>query len=129
MKITHRLFITIIIVNTSMVISLNIMKEEKRLMPHPKKKERPMIYYLIENKITGWYFCNKSTHPEASVRRHFHRAQNPKRDDYDCQFYRDIRKYYEEGDWKISYSLEMPENVARRAHYLPPQEKEKEWTE
>lgn len=90
-------------------------------MPHPKKKLRIMSYYLITNKATGWYFCNKSQRPEASVRHHFHRARNPEREDYNCKFYQDIRQYGEEG-FTISFSLEMPETVERRAHYMPPQE-------
>lgn len=90
-------------------------------MPHPKKKIRPMIFYLITNKETGWYFCNKSTRPETSVRHHFHRALNPNREDYNSKFYSDIREYGEDG-FTIEYSLEMPENVKRRAHYLSPEE-------
>ncbi len=88
-------------------------------MPHPKKKLRIMTYYLIKNRATGWYFCNKSQRPEASVRHHFHRALNPEREDYNCKFYQDIRQYGEEG-FDISFSLELPAGVTRRAHYMPP---------
>ena len=86
---------------------------------HPKKKIRIMTYYLITNKATGWYFCNKSQRPEASVRHHFNRANNPNREDYNCKFYKDIREYGEEG-FTVKFSIEMPEGVERRAHYMPP---------
>lgn len=92
-------------------------------MPYQKKKPHPMTYYLITNKETGWYFCNKSTHPQASARHHFSRAKNPMRKDYNCQFYQDIRKYGEDG-FTIEYSLELPSTVSRRAHYIAPSEVE-----
>lgn len=88
-------------------------------MPHPKKKPRVMTYYIIINKATRAYFVNKSTRPIASVRHHFHRANNPDRADYNCEFYKDIRKYGQEG-FDISYSLNAPIWMVRRAHYMPP---------
>ena len=90
-------------------------------MPHPKKKERIMTYYLMTNKSTGWYFCNKSTRPETSVRHHFNRSRNPERKDYNSKFYSDLRAYGEDG-FEVEYSIEMPEKVKARAHYLPPEE-------
>ena len=92
-------------------------------MPHPKKKERIMTYYIIINKTTGSYFINKSTKPETSVRHHFHRANNPSREDYNSKFYQDIRKYGENG-FDISYSIEPPEWMERRAHYIIKEEEE-----
>lgn len=87
-------------------------------MPHPKKEKLPMCYYIMINKTTMEYFVNKSTHPRTSVRHHFNRAKNPNRADYNSDFSIAIRTYGEEG-FDISYSLEVPEWMIRRAHYMP----------
>lgn len=87
-------------------------------MGKQKKKPHPMTYYIMINKANGNYFVNKSTNPIVSVRHHFHRAQNPEREDYNSDFYKDIRQYGLDG-FDISYSLEMPEWIERRAHYMP----------
>lgn len=71
------------------------------------------------NKATMEYFVNKSTHPRTSVRHHFNRAKNPNRPDYDSPFYQAIREYGEAG-FDISYTLDPPSWMERRAHYMPP---------
>lgn len=85
---------------------------------YPKKKPRIMTYYIMINKTTLNYFVNKSQRPKTSVRHHFHRANNPQRDDYNGDFYTALREYGEEG-FDISFSLEAPEWMVRRAHYMP----------
>lgn len=87
-------------------------------MPHPKREKRIMTYYIMINKVTMEYFVNKSTHPRTSVRHHFSRAKNPERADYNGPFYTAIREYGETA-FDISYSLEAPEWMTRRAHYMP----------
>ena len=87
-------------------------------MGGPKKVPHPMTYYIIINKINGKYFVNKSTHPEASVRHHFNRAKNPERKDYNGEFYTELREYGFE-NFDISYSLDPPLWMNRRAHYMP----------
>ena len=83
-------------------------------MPHPKKLKRTMEYFLIYHPETNSYFCNKSKNPKVSVRRQFHRAFNENRDDLDCEFYKDVRKYGVDA-FLVRYSIEMPEFCECRA--------------
>lgn len=86
-------------------------------MPHPHKKRRIMEFFTIYNTITGSYFVNKSQRPAVSARHQFHRAFKPEREDYNCDFYQDIRKYGEDA-FIVRYSTEMPEWAECRAHYV-----------
>ena len=86
-------------------------------MPHPHKKRRIMEFFTIYNTIPGSYFVNKSQRPAVSARHQFHRAFKPEREDYNCDFYQDIRKYGEDA-FIVRYSVEMPEWAECRAHYV-----------
>lgn len=84
-------------------------------MPHPKKKFRPMIYYVIFDEDRHYCFCNKSTNPVVSVRHHFNRSKNPNRADYNSEFYKWLRSKPRE-EFFITYSENQPECVNQRAH-------------
>lgn len=90
-------------------------------MAHPKKKWRPMVFYLIYTDEKDYVFCNKSTNPVTSVRHHFHRAYNETRKDYSGDFYTWLRSRPQE-DFIVTYCTELPECIDRRAHLttLPP---------
>lgn len=76
-----------------------------------------MYYYIIMDKETHDYFINKAQKPVASVRHHFHRAENPNRPDYNSEFYTRLREKGEEGFY-ITYSKEMPLWAQARAHFI-----------
>ena len=66
-----------------------------------------MEYFVIYHPETNSWFANKSKNPNASVKRQFNRAFNTEREDYDCPFYQDIRKYGKEA-FIVRYCLELP---------------------
>lgn len=82
-----------------------------------KPFKREMEYFIIYHKETNSYFVNKSKTPATSVRHQFSRAFNPNRKDYESDFSKDIREYGKEA-FIIKYTLEAPEWMERRAHYV-----------
>ena len=82
-----------------------------------KKKINPTPVYVIIDKETGDYFCNKNQKSVAAVRHHFHRANNPNREDYNSEFYTLLREKGEDG-FKVKYYAAIPEWVQRRAIWL-----------
>lgn len=84
----------------------------------PKKKARTMEYQLCYLPHTNSWFINKSQKPQTIFRHQVHRAFNPERPDYNCEFYQDIRKYGEEA-FVLRYCLELPDFCEGiRAHYI-----------
>lgn len=87
-----------------------------------RRKPRQMEYFVMYLPETNSWFVNKSKTPKQSVRRQFHRAYHEDRDDYDCEFYQDIRNYGVES-FVVRYSLELPEFCeGRRSHYIKNEE-------
>lgn len=83
-----------------------------------RRKSRTMEYALAYHQPTNSWFINKSQKPHTIFRHQVHRAFNPERPDYDCEFYQDIRKYGEEA-FIIRYCLELPDFCEGvRAHYI-----------
>lgn len=84
----------------------------------PRKKARTMEYSIAYHQPTNSWFINKSQTPRTIFRHQVHRAFNPERPDYECEFYQDIRKYGEEA-FTVRYCLELPEFCEGvRAHYI-----------
>lgn len=84
-------------------------------MPHPKKKWRPMLFYIIYDNDMHYVFANKSTNPCTSARHHFNRAKNPNRADYNSDFYTWLRSKPQD-EFIVTYCVELPECIDRRAH-------------
>ncbi len=50
------------------------------------------MYYLIFNKKTGAYYCNKSENPEKSIESHIRRANNPNSTRYNTALHKALRE-------------------------------------
>lgn len=86
-------------------------------MPN-RKKSRTMEYQIAYLRPTNSWFINKSQKPHTIFRHQLHRAFNPERPDYNCEFYQDIRDYGEEA-FILRYCLELPDFCeGKRAHYV-----------
>ena len=75
------------------------------------------MYYLIINKLTKEYYCNKSRDPQKSIDTHIRRANNPNSKNYNTPLHIALR---EQGlDNFIFYKLEeLPDWIESYKKYL-----------
>ncbi len=50
------------------------------------------MYYLIINKNTGEYYCNRSDDPWRSINAHIHKANNPESKTYNSLLHKALRE-------------------------------------
>ena len=69
------------------------------------------MYYLIINKLTKEYYCNKSNNPKKSIEAHIKRANNPNSKRYNTPLHTALRNNLENF---VFYSLEHIPNWIKK---------------